>query len=73
MTRLRHRWSDPDRIASDLTIRTCQKCSLVWWSRHNWNKGRIGDHWSEYYTEANPDVRLTKMPECVAVEVGALP
>jgi hypothetical protein len=59
----RHHWSEPLRQSSELTIRTCQKCGLVWWSRHLWDV-RGGSHWSEFYAESNPELRLTKRPKC---------
>jgi hypothetical protein len=63
----RHRWSEPLRQSSELTIRTCQKCGLVWWSRHAW--GGVGSyrsdaHWSEFYAESNSEFRLTRRPKC---------
>ena len=70
MTRAsRHRWSPPDRPSSELTIRFCEKCGLVWWSRHRWEgaRGWFGDHWSEFYTERSPDVKLNKRPMCQSV------
>jgi hypothetical protein len=66
----RHRWSPPLRQSSELTIRTCEKCGLVWWSRHDWliGEGRWGpSHWSEFYAESNPDVKLNKRPECQSI------
>lgn len=67
MTRApRHRWSPPDRPSSELTIRFCEKCGLVWWSRHDW-WSRGGTHWSEFYTEASPDVKLSQRPMCQSV------
>jgi hypothetical protein len=66
MTRApRHRWSAPLRQSSELTIRTCEKCGLVWWSRHDWLTTRTNSaHWSEFYAEANPELKLNKRPEC---------
>ena len=50
-------------------IRTCNLCGLVEHSCHDWLAGGPrGEHWKEYYTEANPDVRLTVMPECATVD-----
>jgi len=72
MTKPRHRWSEPLRVSSELSIRTCEKCGLVRHSHHDWGmagKGRIGQaHWSEYFTEANPELPLSVMPECTDAE-----
>lgn len=68
MTRALHRWTPPQRPSPNLSIRTCCKCSLVMHSRH-WlvtaENRTYWDHWKEYFTIDAPDVRLTKMPECV--------
>ena len=62
MTRLRHRWSEPDRQSSELTIRTCEKCWLVCESHHDWQTSK---HWKMYRKPgaAEGDVTLV-MPEC---------
>jgi hypothetical protein len=69
MTRALHRWTPPQRPSPNLSIRTCCKCSLVMHSRHAWawedGSSRSSAHWKEYFTMDAPDVRLTKMPECV--------
>ena len=73
-SRLRHRWSDRDVRSPELSIRTCLKCNLQMHSCHDYefvrSGGDIGTHWKEYFTAGHPDVRLTVMPECVAVEVA---
>ena len=69
VTRLRHRWSDPIRPSSELSIRTCIKCGLVEHSNHDWCYSRKGKHWLIWYEERNPELRLTLMPECIEVEV----
>jgi len=69
MTRLRHRWSDPLRQSSELTIYTCLKCGLVEHSNHDWSYGPKGSHWKSWFEERNPELRLTVMPECIEVEV----
>jgi hypothetical protein len=67
MTRILHRWTPPQRPSAILSIRSCTRCGLVMHSRHEVDEGnqhRV-DHWKEYYTIDAPDIRLTKMPECV--------
>ena len=72
--RLRHRWSSPDRTNPECTIRVClnPNCKLTWHSNHDYSEvahgGDRGHHWAEYYTDENPDVRLTVLPECVEVK-----
>ncbi len=65
-----HRWSDKVVKGPTLSIRVCIKCELMMHSRHDWEcvqtGGDRGEHWKEYYTAAQPDVRLTVMPECRA-------
>jgi hypothetical protein len=61
----RHRWPKlPTRISSELTIRTCERCGLVWHSRHDWTTSNGPSHWSEFYAEANPEMKMSKRPEC---------
>lgn len=66
----RHRWSDKVAKGPTLSIRTCVKCELQMHSCHEWScvqsGGDRGEHWKEYYRAAQPDVRLTVMPECRA-------
>lgn len=64
-SRLRHKWSDPVRNSSELSIYTCIKCGLVEHSNHDWASGSKGSHWKSWFEERNPELRLTVMPECV--------
>jgi hypothetical protein len=71
MSRLRHKWSKPNRENPECTIRTCinPNCGLIRHSCHDWSgverSDDKGEHWSEYFKPDYPDVRLTVLPECV--------
>ena len=61
----RHRWGVTVRAKGRLlSIRTCEKCGLVMYSRHSVDDDGVIDHWKEYYTVDAPDVELRTMPEC---------
>ncbi len=64
MATRRHSWSQPHRQSNELTIRVCEHCGLSWHSHHDWWARSGGLHWSEYYTERQPDVKLMAMPKC---------
>jgi hypothetical protein len=60
-----HRWGIKSRISYQLSIKTCERCGLVCHSRHMIDPDANEHHWKEYYTEAQPDNKLSKMPECI--------
>jgi hypothetical protein len=58
-----HRWSEPRRLDSNNTLRTCQHCGIVRRSRHE--PANDPPHWTEYETAAGKRIgEIGKTPQC---------